>query len=521
MNDIVARLSGIAMAALLLIALTVLFVTSGGGIGKNQIQAEFENAAPLLEGMDVRMGGGIAGSVATIELTDRGTALVTLVLNDGVDPPRADASVAIRQQDLLGDSYVSLSPGTAREPLEGTIQRDRAIAMPRTDDLFNIFQKPVRQGLQALVLELGLALERRGEDLNAAILELRPGLEATDQVMRELDSQKTALRAVITDARRFTSQAAARTDDLDGSVVALDRVLASTAEHGPGLDRALERLPETLTRARSTLGRLRSTAVATRPVARIAADTAPDLRRTARLLGPFTDDVAATTADLGPTLDLLGKALDQGAPTLRELRDLDLKVLLPTTDLLAALRPVVDTLAHGLFDADSYGKDPSEVGLGAVSVEPGDQPTEPNIDPARGYLRTALVPTCELFGVKIEPGCLDDAIANLPGNLPLERGRSSRAIDANAYEGPDAKFAAPEAELGRERPLDPVEDVIDRLERQVDGVRNEVKALPDRTRSVIDGTRGVAEKLVGRGAGRGHHNGPENSTALLEFLLGP
>ncbi len=57
------------------------------------------------------MSGAIAGSVREVELTDDGTALVTLSLNEGTEPPRSDAAASIRQQDVTGDSYVSLSTG--------------------------------------------------------------------------------------------------------------------------------------------------------------------------------------------------------------------------------------------------------------------------------------------------------------------------------------------------------------------------------------------------------------------------
>ena len=49
------------------------------------MRAEFEDVYPLLPGMHVRVDGAIAGSVGEIEITDEGTALVTMELFEGTD----------------------------------------------------------------------------------------------------------------------------------------------------------------------------------------------------------------------------------------------------------------------------------------------------------------------------------------------------------------------------------------------------------------------------------------------------
>ena len=104
-------------ATLLAATLSFLYLNSRPPAGAQQVVAEFRNAFPLLEGMHVRVGGAIAGSVGTIEVSDEGLARVTLVLDDSVAEATADASAAIRQQDTTGDSYVSFEPGEAGEGL--------------------------------------------------------------------------------------------------------------------------------------------------------------------------------------------------------------------------------------------------------------------------------------------------------------------------------------------------------------------------------------------------------------------
>ena len=74
-----------------------------------------------------------------------------------IEPPRADATAAIRQQDTTGDSYVAFEPGRSRKPLREVDGRpdDRVLrrrpsercphtlVAPRLDDLLNAFG-PVR-----------------------------------------------------------------------------------------------------------------------------------------------------------------------------------------------------------------------------------------------------------------------------------------------------------------------------------------------------------------------------------------
>ena len=88
--------------------------------------------------MHVRVFGAVAGSVRDVELTDHGSALVTMQLNEGTEPPARDATAAIRQQDITGDSYVSLTPGDDDEPLgDAVIPTSRTLVAPRFDDLLN------------------------------------------------------------------------------------------------------------------------------------------------------------------------------------------------------------------------------------------------------------------------------------------------------------------------------------------------------------------------------------------------
>ena len=203
------------------------------------VRAEFTSASGLLEGNDVRVQGAPAGTVERIELTKRNTALVTMRLKDGIEPPRRDATAAIRPVDLLGDNYVTLSLGDDAAPLKGTIAPRSTSNAPRLSDLLSVFRPSVRRGLHALFVELGRGVDRRGEDIGRAAVALRPGLDATDELMRELGSQRASLRSLIEDAHRTTRQLAPRDRALGGLVDSLATTLRTTADNSRALDQTL------------------------------------------------------------------------------------------------------------------------------------------------------------------------------------------------------------------------------------------------------------------------------------------
>ncbi len=168
--------------------------------------AEFTNARGLLPGNDVRVDGAPVGRITSISLARNGTALVRFRLSDRAARPRADATAAIEPADLLGDTYMSLSPGAEDPTLRGPIATDHTVNAPRLDEVLDAFGPKVRDGLQALLVEGGLALDGRGGDLAQATVALRPALTAASGVLSEIDSQNGSLARLVPAAERSAAQ---------------------------------------------------------------------------------------------------------------------------------------------------------------------------------------------------------------------------------------------------------------------------------------------------------------------------
>lgn len=427
--DVMARLSALTLAGVLVLSLAGYAVLHYGLLSRgSEYQAEFADAWPLVPGMDVRVSGAVVGAVRGVQLTDHGTALVTFQLRPGVPAPRADASVAIRQDDLLGDSDLSLELGTAKAPLRGPIPISRSIQEPRLDDFLDIFRAPVRAALQTFIVEVGTAMEDRGADVNQAILDLRPGFLALGNVLDEVNGQLTALRQGLANAHQVTAQLSQNSGDLDRLVLGLQRTASGVAAQSSALNAGLARLPATLAQTDVTLRRVSSLTTAVTPLADTVSAAAPGFEHVAGLLGPYAAALGTASRLASPTLTAAGDTLRGGAPTLAALHRMKVSNLLnPAGGLFAALGPVFNQGATALFGS------PSGVGgLGGVAV-PGNDAAAPDVDPARDYLGGYLVVGCSLFGVPDTPGCLSRILSTY-----LDRGPSTAAAQRTGNRTPAA-----------------------------------------------------------------------------------
>src|SRR5207245_4515384 len=98
-----------ASAALAYMAIKRGKLEVSGGVNQIEVQAEFDSVAGLKPGASVEIAGVQVGHVKRIGLKDD-RALVILSLRPGVKL-YGDAIASIKTRGLIGDQYVSLSPG--------------------------------------------------------------------------------------------------------------------------------------------------------------------------------------------------------------------------------------------------------------------------------------------------------------------------------------------------------------------------------------------------------------------------
>jgi ABC-type transporter Mla subunit MlaD len=431
---VIRRLPLLTVAAAAVLAGVLLYDAVLGNPGGRTWAAEFTNARGLLAGNDVRAGGAVVGRVVSIGLTRRGTALVSFQLSAPAAAPRADAAAAIEPSDLLGDTYMSLSPGSAQVQLRGAIDTARTVNAPRLDEVLNAFSPSVRDGLGVLLTERGLALDGRGGDLARSVVALRPGLSAASAVLSELNTQNGSLARLVPVAQQAAAQLDSRRGDIGPLLEGLASTVSATAGATAPLQQGLAGLRATLGRLRDTSGRLSATADAALPlVVQLRGATAPlasVLRGVRGLTQRITQDAPAfvgTLAGASSTLASGGAGLSRLAAAFPVLR-----AQAPNLgSLLSELDAAMPGIAQGFF-----------VDFPDQAAESGRQPFDPFADPRRSYWRGAAVFSCEAFGVPVAPGCMSKALANVSSvPLPLARDRAL----APATTGRSAQHSAPTA----------------------------------------------------------------------------
>jgi ABC-type transporter Mla subunit MlaD len=279
------------------------------------------DAAELVKGNDVRVGGKRVGTVAQIKAvktaSGRFASELDLKLEKAAQPLRSDTIVTVRPRSTLGLKYLELKPGHSGRPLPagGTLPLTQAGRIVELDEVLNAFDAGTRAGIQDLVDRASNGFAGRGADLNEALAGLNPVLGHLGPVMANLSDGRTALRGAIRGLDAAASAAAPVSAQLgslvDGGAATLGSLDGARDGLGATLDRApaamrdatadLHAMSPVLADAARLAGGLRPGADllprATRGLADTAQTGAPVLRRATRL-GPDLEDLLQAVGTL-------------------------------------------------------------------------------------------------------------------------------------------------------------------------------------------------------------------------------
>jgi virulence factor Mce-like protein len=310
-----------------------------------KIKVDVHDAAGLVKGNEVRIGGKRVGSVEEIKGEEgpaRAYATLHLKLDKIVEPVRDDSIVLVRPRSPLGLKYLELTPGKRGKPIEenGKLSLTRSVRSVELDEVFNTFDAATRKALQQTTDGLGTGLAGRGVDFNEA-LALAPELSAhAERVFANLADPETRLRRAVQALGRLTSELApvaprfaSTFDNANTTLSALagvrDQLSETLAELPPteqaGID-ALRVVRPVLSEARLLVRELKP-GIDALPEASRRLDSAldrgtPVLRRAGDLADRLNDALEAVD-DLASdpltreALERLRTALDAGLPTLR------------------------------------------------------------------------------------------------------------------------------------------------------------------------------------------------------------
>ncbi len=357
-------LIGAATTLVVIVAVFLAYNANSGlpFIPTYDVKVEVPNAAGLVDGNDVRIGGTRVGFIDKITPVTHEDGTITgvldLKLEEIVKPIATDTTVIIRPRSALGLKYVQLTRGTggADVPNGGSLPLSQANPVPvEIDEFFNMFDDETRRGAQGSLQAFGDAFAGRGADINFAIQELEPFLDVLTPVMRNLASDGTDLRGFF----QGLAQSAAAVAPVAETQAAVFRGLDTTFTALAGVARPY--IQESISEGPETL--------------KVAATELPKLR-------PFFANNAAFFRELQPGIDALAGA----APVLAELTEQGT----PTLKRVPAFNArVADTIKS----VEKFSTDPL-VGLGVKDLTSTAQIAEPAIS----YLAPAQT-VCNYIGI--------------------------------------------------------------------------------------------------------------------------
>ncbi|MDQ2701035.1 MAG: MlaD family protein [Actinomycetota bacterium] len=400
------RQSRISSSPLLVGAVTTVIVVVGVFFSYNanmglpfvptyQVNAELPSGQSLVKGNEVRVAGvrvGIIDSVKAQQLEDGETiAKLDLKLDKSVQPLPENTTMTIRQRSALGLKYLLLTPGDSPDPLPsgGTLTADQirpdAVDM---DEVFNMFQAPVRRSIQINLAEYGGMFAARGSSINEILGQLPPLLELARPVTKNLASQETDLAGFVRGLSQAAAEVAPVADQQAEMFVNLDTTFTALAAVArPFMQDSISEsvatqlvVQEEAPRIRPFLYASARFARALKPGADALGESAPIVNASFDVGIPVLRSSPALYDELGPTASSLRRF---GASTnvnagLDSLIDTN-QILQPLLSHLAPAQNVCNYLALLLRNAQEFSSTGTPEGkwVRAISVLP---PVGPNAE---------------------------------------------------------------------------------------------------------------------------------------------
>jgi virulence factor Mce-like protein len=447
-----------ALAVLITILAVFLAYNANNGlpfVQSYRLTAQVPNAAALVPGNEVRIGGVRVGIVESITpaAQEDGTyaAELALKLDKSVDPLPVDSTVIIRSRSALGLKYVQITRGTSDEGYAAGSVLPLSAAKPEPvefDQLLSTFDKPTAENIRTNLTEFGNALAGRGPDLNTAIGALKPLLPRLERVMRDISDPRTGIGPFFA-ALEQTASAVAPVAETQAQMFAdLDTTLAAFADLArPYLQDTISKTPPTLRTATETLPRIRPFLVNSRKLfvdlqpgtaaAAVSADTIaaalragiPVLRASPQLNDQLPPTAAALRRfnDNGTVREGIGRLIDLSdalGPPLRFIAPAQ-SVCNYLTLLLrnAAESTSVGNAAGNWQRANALGSPEGPNSEGAPSSAPAngggtDQRNFLHINPYPNTAAPGQTRECEAGNEMYQPGQL--SIGNVPGNQGIK-----------------------------------------------------------------------------------------------------
>lgn len=322
--------------------------------GKTHFSVTFESAPAINPSsrQEVRIAGVAVGDIRAASVDDRGHARLELAIDKG-HQVYDNARVLLRPKSPLNEMYVELNPGgPPGKPLpeDGVLPVANSVRPVQVDEALGHLDANTREALTTLLSESDVALA-------GAPASLPKGLEATDQVVRDLRPVATALQTRKETLQKLVTalgQIASATGDDDQRLSALadslQKTLATVGQRNGDFDAALAQLPDFTHQLEQATGSIGALSAQLDPVL-------DKLREASGTLPGSLEKFTGTVDKLGETVDTARPVVDKAVPVVHDLRpfvgDLDAS-LGDLHDVTGRLGPITTAVLPYLNDLAAF-----------------------------------------------------------------------------------------------------------------------------------------------------------------------
>lgn len=316
----------VSLIALAACALTLYLLLQGAA--SYTLKLAMSNANGIRSGSQVLLGGVPVGSVGSVGLGPRSLVIVDLNLNRRLIRIGRGVRASVIAANLLGEEYVSLTPGNPHQPLpSGTILPQSQITVPTDlDQIVDVFNGTVRQRLAILINEMGIAVAGRRSDVSATLRQLPLSVPAATQLLTQLVQDNHTLADVVANSNQFIARIDEQKADLGRVIDAAAGAATTAADQAGNLSQTLIDAPQALTTLRSFIANVGQTSLDLTPAA-------TQIQASAGSLNTLLDQVRPFERAAVPALNEAAAV----APLLTELGDRATPIVTKAVPTLAAL----------------------------------------------------------------------------------------------------------------------------------------------------------------------------------------
>ena len=293
-----------AVLAVVVAVVVVSLLLFGGGGGGYTVKVQFLNAAQLVKGNLVQVGGTPAGTVEKIEITPEGQAVVTIKVDEKYAPLKQGTKATVRQASLSGiaNRYVDLTlpptPRVGREQREieegSTISTAHTTTAVDLDQLFNVFDPATREAVKDLFKNSNVQYAGKQKQQRMAFKYLNPALSTSSRLFNEINADTPTLERFIVDSSELVTALAERRDDLSALIANLNGTFRALGNERDALSQAIGGLPAFMRQANTTFVDLRFALDDVDPLVEASKPVARELQPFLRELRPFARDARPT-----------------------------------------------------------------------------------------------------------------------------------------------------------------------------------------------------------------------------------